>query len=86
MGQEVKETRKRRRGYARISAKNQITIPVEALRTSGLAAGEEVKVTRIGPGKILIEPAVDPLDALAGRFTGLYPPNYLEDLRNEWER
>jgi hypothetical protein len=26
------------------------------------------------------------IDAFAGRFTGLYPPNYLEELRNEWER
>jgi hypothetical protein len=22
----------------------------------------------------------------SGKYTGVYPPNYLEDLRNEWER
>lgn len=26
------------------------------------------------------------LREFAGKYTGLYPPGYLEDLRNEWER
>ena len=26
------------------------------------------------------------IEKYAGSFTGLYPPNYLEDLRDEWER
>lgn len=26
------------------------------------------------------------IEEFAGRWAGVYPPNYLEDLRNEWER
>jgi len=42
-------------------------------------------------GPLLAARVADPepeswVDRFAGAFTGLYPPGYLEDLRNEWER
>ncbi len=36
--------------------------------------------------KSLGERRLEAIEKYAGCLTGVYPPNYLEDLRNEWER
>lgn len=65
----------------RISAKNQVTLPVETLEQSGLRAGDEVAIETDGPDRIVVRRvASDPSQAL-GIFDGLYPPGYLDELR-----
>lgn len=83
---------KRRRGYTRLSSKNQVTIPVSVLTEVGLGPGDELKVVADN-GHIVLEPTVslgdrrrEALRKYAGSFTGLYPPGYLDRLRDEWER
>lgn len=82
MGEEVKH--QRRRGQSRLSAKHQVTIPVDALRAAGLQVGDRLIATADGAGRIVLERAEDPLDAYAGALTGLFPPGHLDQLRGEW--
>ena len=39
---------------AKVSSKNQITLPVEAMRAAGLHAGDEVTVRPVGDGEVLV--------------------------------
>ena len=82
MGASVKQTR--RRGYTRVSSKNQITIPAAALAASGLSAGDRLRVVPDGDGRLVVERERDALDEVAGIFDGLYPAGYLDHLRDEW--
>jgi len=78
----VKHTR--RRGRTRISAKNQATIPVAALRRAGLKPGDELCVEAAGPGRIVLARVEETLASDAGRLTGVYPKGTLQKLRREW--
>ena len=80
---EVRHVR-RRRGQTRITAKNQATLPVDALRAAGLEAGDVVRVAADGAGRIVLERVDDPIRKWAGAFDDLWPEGYLEELRNEW--
>ena len=72
------------RGRTRISAKNQATIPVDALRKAGLRAGDELIVEFAGRGRIVLARADDLIAKHAGSLTGLCPKAYLAGLRREW--
>jgi len=76
--------RRRQRGRTRISAKNQATIPVVALRRAGLKPGDEVQVEAIGAGRIVLIRVEETLAGYAGRLTGVYPKGSLQKLRREW--
>jgi bifunctional DNA-binding transcriptional regulator/antitoxin component of YhaV-PrlF toxin-antitoxin module len=82
--------KKRRRGYTRISPKHQVTIPTTVLAEAGLAVGDVLRVERDGDRVVLVPAAglaerrLDAIDETAGALTGVYPPGYLETLRNEW--
>lgn len=76
--------KRRQRGRTRISAKNQATIPVVALRRAGLKPGDEVQVEAIGAGRIVLTRVEETLAGYAGRLTGVYPKGSLHKLRREW--
>jgi bifunctional DNA-binding transcriptional regulator/antitoxin component of YhaV-PrlF toxin-antitoxin module len=78
----VKQTR--RRGYTRVSAKNQVTLTVEALRRSGLRPGDVVRVEAEGPGRIVLVRERDPLQKYAAEMTGVYDAGEVDELRDEW--
>jgi bifunctional DNA-binding transcriptional regulator/antitoxin component of YhaV-PrlF toxin-antitoxin module len=68
-----------------VSSKNQVTIPVDALREAGLEAGDRLVARAEGPGRIVFERAVDVLEELAGSLPGVYEPDELARLRDEWD-
>jgi AbrB family looped-hinge helix DNA binding protein len=71
------------KGVARISTKNQITIPVAALQEVGLRAGEQVTVEPVGDGELRIRRATATFEDAFGALTGTYPPGYLDQLDAE---
>lgn len=71
------------KGMPKLSAKNQVTIPVKVLREAGLEQGETLTVRAVGQGRVEIRRRNDVIDELAGTLS--YPPGYLDALRDEWE-
>jgi bifunctional DNA-binding transcriptional regulator/antitoxin component of YhaV-PrlF toxin-antitoxin module len=81
----VAKVKERRRGASRISAKNQITIPTDALRAAGLEVGDRVVAHADGAGRVVLEREHDVIAEFAGALTGVYDANELDDLRSEWD-
>jgi bifunctional DNA-binding transcriptional regulator/antitoxin component of YhaV-PrlF toxin-antitoxin module len=68
-----------------ISRKNQVTLPVDALRGAGLQPGDRVRVQATGPGRLEVVRTSELVVEFAGVFDeSTYPQGYLEDLRREW--
>lgn len=80
------EVKQRRGGVTRLSRKNQVTLPVAALREAHLKPGDELQVTVDERGRLVLTPVEDPLEALIGSIPGLSAATDLETLRDEWER
>jgi bifunctional DNA-binding transcriptional regulator/antitoxin component of YhaV-PrlF toxin-antitoxin module len=79
------EVKVRRRGGSRVSSKHQVTIPAEALRAAGLEVGDRLVAHADGPGRVVFEREADVLAELAGALTGVYEPDELSRLRDEWD-
>lgn len=67
-----------------MSSKNQVTIPVDALREAGMAPGDDVRVRADGAGRLVVERERSFLD-FEGAATGVFPPGFLEEMRKEWD-
>jgi bifunctional DNA-binding transcriptional regulator/antitoxin component of YhaV-PrlF toxin-antitoxin module len=80
----MKEVKQRRRGFTRISAKHQATLPVQALKEAGLEAGDEVRVVAAGRGRLILEREINLVERHAGKLKNVYEPGELERLREEW--
>jgi bifunctional DNA-binding transcriptional regulator/antitoxin component of YhaV-PrlF toxin-antitoxin module len=80
----VSEIKTRRRG-AKISAKHQVTIPMDAMRSAGLTAGQRVVARAEGPGRVVLEREEDVLALFSGALTGVFDPDGLAKLRDEWD-
>jgi AbrB family looped-hinge helix DNA binding protein len=71
----------------KISSKNQITIPIDALRKAGMQPGDEVVVRPAARGHLEIVRARDFLEQFAGALPpGTWPPGAARELRREWDR
>ena len=67
----------------KISAKNQVTIPVAALEEAGLQAGDDVVVEALHDGEVRLRRGALTFEDAFGALTGAYPPGYLDDLDEE---
>lgn len=65
----------------KISAKNQVTIPVDVLAAVGFAPGDDVVIAADTRDRVVLQRRVTDVRGLAGQFDGLYPPDYLAGLR-----
>ncbi|MFJ6216407.1 AbrB/MazE/SpoVT family DNA-binding domain-containing protein [Streptomyces sp. NPDC092296] len=77
---------KRVRCTTKISSKNQVTLPVSALRGAHLEPGDRLRVEADGEGRLLLVREADPLDRVIGAFPGLSAASDLEAERDAWER
>ncbi len=80
----MKEVKKRRRGFTRISAKHQATLPVQALKEAGLGPGDEVRVVAAGRGRLVLELDLNLVERHAGKLKNVYERGELDRLRDEW--
>jgi AbrB family looped-hinge helix DNA binding protein len=69
-----------------VSSKNQVTLPVEAMRATGLRAGDEIDVRPVSEGEIVIATRGSRVRRHAGIAKGIYKDDELEKLRDEGER
>jgi bifunctional DNA-binding transcriptional regulator/antitoxin component of YhaV-PrlF toxin-antitoxin module len=68
-----------------ISRKNQVTLPVDALREAGLEPGDDLRIDVVGPGRLELVRVDDLVEEFAGVFDAeVYPEGYLDELRREW--
>jgi bifunctional DNA-binding transcriptional regulator/antitoxin component of YhaV-PrlF toxin-antitoxin module len=70
----------------RVSSKNQVTLPVEAMRAAGLRPGDEVTVRPSGEGQVIVATRGSRVRRHAGIARGIYRGGELDRLRDEWER
>lgn len=74
----------RRRGYTRVSAKHQVTLPVDALERAGIRTGDTLRAEVRSPGEVVLVRDADPIERFAGTLTGVYTGSELDELRDEW--
>jgi AbrB family looped-hinge helix DNA binding protein len=87
MATQVKPPDPPARARTTLSRKNQITLPISILREAGFKPGDRLEVSVEGR-RIVLRAVSDVFNEIMDRYAGSiqYPPNYLEDLRNEWDR
>jgi bifunctional DNA-binding transcriptional regulator/antitoxin component of YhaV-PrlF toxin-antitoxin module len=71
---------------SRVSSKNQVTLPVEAMRAAGLRPGDEVTIRPNGAGEVVVALRGSRVRRHAGIATGIYAAGELNRLRDEWQR
>jgi bifunctional DNA-binding transcriptional regulator/antitoxin component of YhaV-PrlF toxin-antitoxin module len=73
------------KGQTKVSAKNQVTIPVGALRDAGIRGGDVLRVEADGAGRLILTR----VDEMLGRYSGRLAAGgrfgkAVEGLREEW--
>jgi bifunctional DNA-binding transcriptional regulator/antitoxin component of YhaV-PrlF toxin-antitoxin module len=68
----------------KVSSKNQVTLPVEAMRRAGVHAGDEITIRASGDGEIVIATHGSRVARQAGIASGIYEDGELDRLRDEW--
>jgi bifunctional DNA-binding transcriptional regulator/antitoxin component of YhaV-PrlF toxin-antitoxin module len=72
-------------GQTRISAKHQVTIPMNAFTGAGFKPGDAVRAEAIGPGRVVLTRTTALLDEFSGALrTNGALRNAVEQLRDEW--
>ena len=66
------KTRKGRTTSTRLSAKNQITLPVDIIRKAGFKVGDAINCTINKEGKIELSPPENPIMSLIGAGDGIF--------------
>lgn len=75
--------RKGRTTTTRLSAKNQITLPVDIIRKAGFTVGDTINCTVNKEGKIELSPSENPILKLVGVGKGIFDNFDLEKERAE---
>jgi bifunctional DNA-binding transcriptional regulator/antitoxin component of YhaV-PrlF toxin-antitoxin module len=70
----------------RISSKNQVTLPVDAMRAAGMHPGDEVTIRAAGDGELVVAVRGSRVRRHAGIASGIYAAGELDQLRDEWQR
>lgn len=74
----------------KVSSKNQVTLPVAALRAAGVGPGDVLRVEAEGDGVFRLVRERDPwwelFEEAAGSDLGITTREELEEMRDEWER
>lgn len=77
-------------GRTTVSRKNQITLPVAALRAAHVVPGDRLRVEVVADGVFRLVRERDPwreaFDTLAGSAPGISAAANLDELREEWAR
>jgi len=79
------KTRKGRTTTTRLSAKNQITLPVDIIRKAGFQVGDTINCAINKEGKIELSAPVNPILRLAGIAPGVYDNFDLQVERDSWD-
>lgn len=84
---------KRRRGFTRLSAKRQITLPLAVVEQTGIQVGEELAVDVDDEGRVVVSRSAGEtvgerrrraIERAAGALPGVWPEGALDALRDEW--
>ncbi|HEY4007157.1 MAG TPA: AbrB/MazE/SpoVT family DNA-binding domain-containing protein [Pseudonocardia sp.] len=74
----------------KVSRKNQVTLPVAALREAGVAPGDVLRVEVVSDGVFRLVRERDPwwelFEQAKGSDLGITTREELEELRDEWNR
>ena len=84
-----KTARAGRTSTSRLSSKNQLTVPVDILRSIGLTTGDEVEFSVNDAGFIEVKPVVselNPVLELAGKYSKAFKNFDLAKEREGWVR
>jgi len=84
-----KSARAGRTSTSKLSSKNQLTVPVDILRSIGLTTGDEVEFTVNDAGFIEVKPVVselNPVLELAGKYSKAFKNFDLAKEREGWVR
>ncbi|MGI8730059.1 MAG: AbrB/MazE/SpoVT family DNA-binding domain-containing protein [Solirubrobacteraceae bacterium] len=70
----------------RVSSKNQVTLPVEAMRKANVRSGDEVTIRAASDGELVVAVRGSRVRRHAGIASGVCSAGELDKLRDEWER